>query len=305
LLAVGPAESEDVRDRDEAALTESEVPCSYGDTGASYMPWVHLNERRGCPVCGQPSTLYLAVLKKDFRLYFVRVARWNSAYFVYCGVCNASAEIDKETGRQLHAALTAGASISLPNELAPASQPVRSSMTSGFREGDIVIARRDVRDYRPHIKRGQRFRVEKVLRGGNLRITGVYGTKYMASRGHFDLVRKLTRLPPGSRVTAAQDILDAASGKLIFPRDTRLEVLAFHKGQVKVIDQTGFISLVHPAQLDVEPVSDDFREPPPSAITAENNDVFEDIRKLAELHNQGAISSEEFESKKAELLKRI
>jgi hypothetical protein len=54
-----------------------------------------LENTDSCPACRQPSTLHLAVLRKDFKLYFIPVARWNSAYYVYCGVCNASAEIDK------------------------------------------------------------------------------------------------------------------------------------------------------------------------------------------------------------------
>lgn len=61
-----------------------------------------------CPNCGNPTTLHLGVLKKDFKLYFVPVARWNSVYFIYCDICNASAEIDRDLGRQTHEAFASG-----------------------------------------------------------------------------------------------------------------------------------------------------------------------------------------------------
>ena len=57
---------------------------------------------------GNPTTLQLAVLKRTSNSTFVPVARWNSAYFIHCEICNASAEIDRERGKQLHTALQSG-----------------------------------------------------------------------------------------------------------------------------------------------------------------------------------------------------
>jgi hypothetical protein len=168
-----------------------------------------------------------------------------------------------------------------------------------------VAARRDLPNYLTPITKGKRFRVERVLRGGDLRLTDASGTKYIASRGHFDLVRKLAHLPPGSQVKAAEEIRFAASGAIIFPKDAALEVVATERGYVKVIDLSGYIYTVHPAQLDVESLKTDPTVQPPPPLSAESAEVYEHIRRLAQLHEDGTISDEEFQSKKAELLKRL
>jgi hypothetical protein len=133
------------------------------------------------------------------------------------------------------------------------------------------------------------------LRGGNLRITDSDGTKYLVSRGHFDLARKQTSLPPGSRVTAAEDIHRDASHELILLKGTPLEVLSIQKGRVKVIDGTGVIDWVHPAQLDVDTEIDILPDRPASSI-ADRNDIHEEIRRLAELRRERIISAEQFET---------
>jgi hypothetical protein len=76
--------------------------------GRKLEPLSGLIRQEQCPACGNASVLYLCVLKKDFRLYWIPVARWNSAYFLMCGLCQASAEIEKAVGQTLHQAITTG-----------------------------------------------------------------------------------------------------------------------------------------------------------------------------------------------------
>jgi DnaJ domain len=61
--------------------------------------------RQECQQCGQVATIFLGVLKKQFTLYWVPVARWNGEYYLMCGICNASARIDKALGARMHAEL--------------------------------------------------------------------------------------------------------------------------------------------------------------------------------------------------------
>jgi hypothetical protein len=46
------------------------------------------------------------------------------------------------------------------------------------------------------------------------------------------------------------------------------------------------------------------RNPPNRVETAQENDIFAKIKRLADLHQKGILSAEEFATKKAELLSR-
>lgn len=74
-------------------------------------PLIQLEE---CPACAKPTILHLGVLKKDFRLYWIPVARWNSAFFVFCPVCQGSFEVDKPVGQRTVALLKQGGQLTDP-----------------------------------------------------------------------------------------------------------------------------------------------------------------------------------------------
>lgn len=61
-----------------------------------------------CPACGHPTVLHLGVLKRDFRLYWIPVARWNSAFYVYCPSCSASVDVEKSLGQRVYTKLREG-----------------------------------------------------------------------------------------------------------------------------------------------------------------------------------------------------
>jgi len=57
--------------------------------------------RQECPKCGQVANIFLGVLKKQFTLYWIPVIRWDGDYYLVCGICNASALIDKSLGARM------------------------------------------------------------------------------------------------------------------------------------------------------------------------------------------------------------
>lgn len=61
-----------------------------------------------CPNCGMPSVWYLAVLKKDINVFFIPVARWNSAFYLLCSACQGSIEVDKVKGKAIMERVQAG-----------------------------------------------------------------------------------------------------------------------------------------------------------------------------------------------------
>jgi transcription elongation factor Elf1 len=77
-------------------------------TGRRLEPLAQLVALDECPACANRTVLHLGVLKKDFRLYWIPVARWSSAFFVFCGVCGASYEVDKALGQKIYTQLKTG-----------------------------------------------------------------------------------------------------------------------------------------------------------------------------------------------------
>lgn len=88
-----------------------------------------------CPACSNRTVLQLGVLKKDFRLYWIPVARWDSSFFVFCPICQGSFEVEKQLGQRVRAQLKQGiqltdAQVGELLGVKPASLPPRTNSAS-------------------------------------------------------------------------------------------------------------------------------------------------------------------------------
>jgi hypothetical protein len=271
-----------------------------------------------CPNCGNPTTLYLGVLKKDFKLYFVPVARWNSQYFLYCEICNASAEIDRDMGRQIHEGLQSGTA-----GLRHASAVLRqlgADAANEFRSGDIIKARRDISEEgRIVIREGERLRAQSVPnQHGALLVQNDAGESLLVSRGHLEVVRRGITPLPGETWVLTTNIIGGKSKERLGVKGQHLEVVTTSKDgkTVSVVDDQGNQFWVtgmlldpyeEPVTSDTEPYQSDTPELEPLYLlrAAEPSAIYESLRNLDALHKDGILSQEEFQSKKAELLSRF
>jgi Short C-terminal domain len=118
-----------------------------------------------------------------------------------------------------------------------------------------------------------------------------------------------SRLGSGSIIGATARV-DATGSKRLF-RDSRQTFLTIEGADISIVmKQSGnYASTTRAARAFAAKVnSPAMRLGPPSEPTAEATpvvDPVEQIRRLGELRDQGLLSPEEFEAKKAELLDRI